>query len=339
MVVRRRPPLLLLLCLAALAVSVAADKKCRDRKTAKGCEKKKAKGFCAEEAVCPKKKKDGKKCKQTRKKCRLTCGLCTPGVDPVTNQPVNENYDPASNTLLTDMLTACGCATEVDGRDMRPTAAAPYFCVKTEYKGANGDTPVKICRGGYGALNAAACDGGSVVCGRSGYPSPPPSQSPSPPPTPTPPPSPPYVSPPSTPPACGGADKLIQDRAGLVAAMNLWCSNVDTTTLGDGVANNKKDATAKCAPSTWNVKFSTGVTLGPNPTGATSVFAEANLCTVGAWGTTPGDDDMNGWDVSEVTSMKVRPPAPAASGLVQVVCRAPRCVPACRRVCLRARPY
>ena len=332
MVVRRRPPLLLLLCLAALAVSVAADKKCRDRKTAKGCEKKKAKGFCAEEAVCPKKKKDGKKCKQTRKKCRLTCSLCTPGIDPVTNQPVNENYDPASNTLLTDMLTACGCATEVDGRDMRPTAAAPYFCVKTEYKGANGDTPVKICRGGYGALNAAACDGGSVVCGRSGYPSPPPSQSPSPPPTPTPPPSPPYVSPPSTPPACGGADKLIQDRAGLVAAMNLWCSNVDTTTLGDGVANNKKDATAKCAPSTWNVKFSTGVTLGPNPTGATSVFAEANLCTVGAWGTTPGDDDMNGWDVSEVTSMKVRPPAPAASGLVQVVCRAPRCVPACRRV-------
>ena len=61
MVVRRRPPLLLLLCLAALAVSVAADKKCRDRKTAKGCEKKKAKGFCAEEAVCPKKKKEGKK--------------------------------------------------------------------------------------------------------------------------------------------------------------------------------------------------------------------------------------------------------------------------------------
>jgi len=294
MVVRRRPPLLLLLCLAALAVSVAADKKCRDRKTAKGCEKKKAKGFCAEEAVCPKKKKDGKKCKQTRKKCRLTCSLCTPGIDPVTNQPVNENYDPASNTLLTDMLTACGCAAEVDGRDMRPTAAAPYFCVKTEYKGANGDTPVKICTGGYGALNAATCDGGAVACGRSGYPSPPPSQSPSPPPTPTPPPSPPYVSPPSTPPTCTTSDTLIQDRTGLIAAMDLWCSNDHTTTATDNVAGNKKNGGAKCAPSTWHVKMSAGQNLNG--------LLAASACVAGEWGDNAGDD-MNGWDVSEVTDM------------------------------------
>merc|ERR1719353_714940 len=158
--------------------------------------------------------------------------------------------------------------------------------------------------GGYGALNAPTCDGGAVVCGRSGYPSPPPSQSPSPPPTPTPPPSPPYVSPPSTPPSCASSDNLIQDRAGLVAAMNLWCSNVDTTTLADGVANNAKNVGAKCAPSTWNVKMAAGTTLGPNPTGGLSVFAEANLCTLTDWGKVAGDDDMNGWDVREVTSMK-----------------------------------
>merc|ERR1719217_1195701 len=232
------------------------------------CEKKKAKGFCAEEAVCPKKKKDGKKCKQTRKKCRLTCSLCTPGIDPVTNQPVNENYDPASNTLLTDMLTACGCAAEVDGRDMRPTAAAPYFCVKTEYKGANGDTPVKICTGGYGALNAATCDGGAVACGRSGYPSPPPS--------------------------CTTSDTLIQDRTGLIAAMDLWCSNDHTTTATDNVAGNKKNGGAKCAPSTWHVKMSAGQNLNG--------LLAASACVAGEWGDNAGDD-MNGWDVSKVTAM------------------------------------
>lgn len=306
---RRLPPLLLLLCLAALAVSVA-DKKCRDRKTAKGCGKKRDKGFCQEEATCPKKKKDGKKCKQTRKKCRLTCGLCTPGIDPVTNQPVNPNYDPASNTMLTDMLTACSCTAEVDGVDMRPTCAAPYFCVKTEYKGAKGDTPVNICRGGHGALNAPTCPGGEQACGRSGYPSPPPSQSPSPPPTPTPPPSPPYVSPPSTPPTCTTSDTLIQSKTDLIAAMKLWCSAVDTTTLGDGVGGNAKDATAKCAPSTWHVKLSANENLDdlisdasspPNPDPNNEPANKR--CVVAEWGNVPGDD-MNGWDVSEVTSMK-----------------------------------
>ena len=299
MVVRRRPPLLLLLCLAALAVSVAG-KKCRDRKTAKGCVKKRDKGFCQEEATCPKPKKDGKKCKQTRKKCSLTCGLCTPGIDPVTNQPINPNYDPQS-TVLTDMLTACGCTAEVDGVDMRPTSAAPYFCVKTELKGPNEDalTPVTICRGGHGAPNAPTCPGGEQVCGRSGYPSPPPSPSPSPPPTPTPPPSPPVVSPPSTPPTCTTSVSPITTRAALIAAMDLWCSAVDTTTLGDGVGGNAKDAAAKCAPSTWHVKMAAGVTLGL-VTG-NKLFTDS-ACDVTTWGSVPGDD-MNGWDVSEVTNM------------------------------------
>lgn len=299
MVARRRPPLLLLLCLAALAVSVAG-KKCRDRKTAKGCVKKRDKGFCQEEATCPKPKKDGKKCKQTRKKCSLTCGLCTPGIDPVTNQPINPNYDPQS-TVLTDMLTACGCTAEVDGVDMRPTSAAPYFCVKTELKGPNEDalTPVTICRGGHGAPNAPTCPGGEQVCGRSGYPSPPPSPSPSPPPTPTPPPSAPVVSPPSTPPTCTTSVSPITTRAALIAAMDLWCSAVDTTTLGDGVGGNAKDAAAKCAPSTWHVKMAAGVTLGL--VGTDSLFA-GSACDVATWGSVAGDD-MNGWDVSEVTDM------------------------------------
>ena len=81
--------LLLLLCLATLTVSVDS-KKCRDKKTAKGCVKKRAKNFCQEESSCPKLKKGGKKCKKTRKSCRLTCGLCTPGVDSLTNQPIGE---------------------------------------------------------------------------------------------------------------------------------------------------------------------------------------------------------------------------------------------------------
>ena len=45
--------LLLLLCLATLTVSVDS-KKCRDKKTAKGCVKKRAKNFCQEESSCPK---------------------------------------------------------------------------------------------------------------------------------------------------------------------------------------------------------------------------------------------------------------------------------------------
>ena len=67
--------LLLLLCLATLTVSVDS-KKCKDKK--KGCVKKREKNYCNEASSCPKKWKGGRKCKKTRKWCKLTCGLCTP---------------------------------------------------------------------------------------------------------------------------------------------------------------------------------------------------------------------------------------------------------------------
>merc|ERR1719460_2343993 len=159
------------------------------------------------------------------------------------------------------MLTACGCTAEVDGVDMRPTSAAPYFCVKTEYKGANGDAPVKICRGGHGALNAPTCPGGEPACGRSGYPSPPP--------------SPPYVSPPSTPPTCTTSDAPYQTTSDVKDALDTWCTG-------------GKDATAKCAPSTWHVSMAAGQEIN-------GVIA-ASACTMATYGDDPGDD-MNGWDV------------------------------------------
>ena len=219
MVVRRRP-LLLLLCLATLTVSVAG-KKCRDKKTAKGCVKKRAKNFCQEESSCPKLKKGGKKCKKTRKSCRLTCGLCTPGVDPLTNQPINPNYVAPVNTALTSMMTACSCTpaataskgpqqtgddpnsatapvyATVGGWDMTTGMAPPYFCVKTEYKGVDSEIAVNVCNAGVGAQNAASCPGGMQACGPTGFPRPPPSASPMKPP---PPPSPPATPPPLLPP-------------------------------------------------------------------------------------------------------------------------------------------
>jgi len=107
------------------------------------------------------------------------------------------------------------------------------------------------------------------------------------------------VSPPSTPPTCTTSVSPITTRAALIAAMDLWCSAVDTTTLGDGVGGNAKDAAAKCAPSTWHVKMAAGVTLGL-VTG-NKLFTDS-ACDVATWGSVPGDD-MNGWDVSEVTNM------------------------------------
>ena len=82
-------PLLLLLCLATLAVS-EAGKKCRDKKAAKGCVKKREKNFCLEASSCPKLKSGGRKCKKTRKSCILTCGLCTP--DPINGEEACEGH-------------------------------------------------------------------------------------------------------------------------------------------------------------------------------------------------------------------------------------------------------
>ena len=78
-----RSLLLLLLCLATLTVSVDS-KKCKDKK--KGCVRKREKNYCNEESSCPKKSKGGRKCKKTRKWCKLTCGLCTPKVKCSANE-------------------------------------------------------------------------------------------------------------------------------------------------------------------------------------------------------------------------------------------------------------
>ena len=353
MVVRRRP-LLLLLCLAALTVSVAG-KKCRDKKTAKGCVKKRAKNFCQEESSCPKLKKGGKKCKKTRKSCRLTCGLCTPGVDPLTNQPINPNYVAPVNTALTSMMTACSCTpaataskgpqqtgddpnsatapvyATVGGWDMTTGMAPPYFCVKTEYKGVDSEIAVNVCNAGVGAQNAASCPGGMQACGPTGFPRPPPSASPmKPPPPPSTPAKPPPVLPPSSPPppspppACS---TLITTRVALVAEMNRWCSTT--------VPNHFKNPLKRCAPSTWNVKIGaedlsslfdpTHFNTLPIP-----VATPGSACVANVWGK-PGVsleagvllasaagvtyDDMNSWDVSGVTDMNVRPPpAPRGQG-------------------------
>ena len=341
MVVRRRP-LLLLLCLAALTVSVAG-KKCRDKKTAKGCVKKRAKNFCQEESSCPKLKKGGKKCKKTRKSCRLTCGLCTPGVDPLTNQPINPNYVAPVNTALTSMMTACSCTpaataskgpqqtgddpnsatapvyATVGGWDMTTGMAPPYFCVKTEYKGVDSEIAVNVCNAGVGAQNAASCPGGMQACGPTGYPRPPPSASPmKPPPPPSTPAKPPPISPPSSPPpptappACN--TYLINDKVKLQTAMNIWCDNFNTgtpsvqTASTDGDAGNAKSPTKKCAPSTWNVKL----------VGAMDNVIGISTCVVADWGLLTAGvsyDDMNSWDVSGATDMNVRPPpAPRGKG-------------------------
>ena len=275
MVVRRQPLLVLLLCLATLTVSVAG-KKCRDRKTAKGCVKKRQKNFCQEESSCPKPKKGGKKCKKTRKACRQTCGLCTPGVDPLTNQPINENYVAPVNTALTSMMTACSCTpttagssgpqqtgddpnsgtapvyATVGGWDMTSGMTPPYFCVKTEYKGVDSEIAINICSAGTGALNAASCPSGMQACGRTGYPSPPPSFFKPPPPPPSPPSLPPPSSPPSSPspsPSPPSNCPPIADKAALIVQLNKWCA-------ADGTPLNtlKKDPLTRCAPSTWNVQ-------------------------------------------------------------------------------------
>ena len=359
MVVRRRP-LLLLLCLAALTVSVAG-KKCRDKKTAKGCVKKRAKNFCQEESSCPKLKKGGKKCKKTRKSCRLTCGLCTPGVDPLTNQPINPNYVAPVNTALTSMMTACSCTpaataskgpqqtgddpnsatapvyATVGGWDMTTGMAPPYFCVKTEYKGVDSEIAVNVCNAGVGAQNAASCPGGMQACGPTGFPRPPPSASPmKPPPPPSTPAKPPPVLPPSSPPppspppAC---PTLITTKAQLVTALNTWCTAAGTTAA--------KDNLKLCAPSTWNVKVVGDISKlfdqAANPGGSFGTTCDlekwGELDLVNAAGVSY--DDMNSWDVSGVTNMKVRPP-PAPRGQGRWEClgasRSTR-VPARRRHC------
>ena len=334
MVVRRQPLLVLLLCLATLTVSVAG-KKCRDRKTAKGCVKKREKNFCQEESSCPKPKKGGKKCKKTRKACRQTCGLCTPGVDPLTNQPINENYVAPVNTALTSMMTACSCTpttagssgpqqtgddpnsgtapvyATVGGWDMTSGMAPPYFCVKTEYKGVDSEIAINICSAGTGALNAASCPSGMQACGRTGYPSPPPSFFKPPPPPPSPPSLPPPSSPsppppsPSPPPSC--LDTPIADRAALIVQLGKWCA-----ATGGVPITGKKDPLTRCAPSTWNVQSVTDMT---------NVIGASN-CDVAEWGQLTNGvshDDINAWDVSGVTNMEVRPP-PAPRGKGRWVC-------------------
>ena len=361
MVVRRRPLLVVLLCLATLTVSVAG-KKCRDKKTAKGCDKKRAKNFCQEESTCPKPKKGGKKCKKTRKSCRLTCGLCTPGVDPLTNQPINPNYVAPVNTALTSMMTACSCTpastgssgpqqtgddpnsatapvyATVGGWDMTSGMAPPYFCVKTEYKGVDSEIAVNVCNAGTGALNAASCPGGMQACGPTGYPSPPPSTSPRPPPpppsppskpTPTPPPSAP--PPPSPPPAC---NTLIKLKADLITQMNAWCADDETP------ANTlKKDPLTRCAPSTWNVKIEGDMSdlLTSSTCGNTALKA----ATWGLLANGVSYDDMNTWDVSKATNMNVRPPPAPRGKSGRWECVGPSRftrVPARRRECSKPRP-
>jgi len=93
------------------------------------------------------------------------------------------------------------------------------------------------------------------------------------------------VSPPSTPPTCTTSDTAIHSRTDLITKMNTWCA-----------APNAKDAGAKCSPSNWHVKMPTGAA------GSLNGLLAATNCVPGAWGDNAGDD-MNGWDVSEVTDM------------------------------------
>ena len=288
-IMRGRQPMLLLLCVAALTGSVAG-KKCRDKKSVKNCGKKRTKNFCNVEAACPKPKNSGKKCKKTRKACRMTCGLCVPGVDPTTNQPINDNYEPPVNTGLASMLTTCSCTpVAAGGWDVTTGVAPAYFCVKTEYKE---EVAVNICNGPQqgSALNvAASCPGGMRACGPAGYPPPPPSPSPrSPPPPPSPPAQPPPSLPPSVPPSMPCVAP-IEDRAGLVDRLTTWCGG-------------NKDPSGTCAPSTWDTSLVTDM----------SGILGASGCTAG-WGESEFED-MNAWDISKVTTMEVRHAPPLGRG-------------------------
>ena len=83
------------------------------------------------------KEQRGKKCKKTRKACRMTCGLCVPGVDPTTKTSrstttIRAARQHRAGEHADDLrLHARGCWR----LGYVTTGVAPaYFCVKTEYK-------------------------------------------------------------------------------------------------------------------------------------------------------------------------------------------------------------
>ena len=197
----RRSTLLLLACflVAAMQMVEAAEKRCKDKDKTKKCRRKQGKSYCNEEANCPSKKKNGKKCRKQRKRCQLTCGLCVKrGEDlpdgELSNGGTNTQFDSThTNTQLTDHLTKCGCVNDeietnsgggtwnqkyyVHGWDTSTTVSPPYFCVKTVQKGGGGNTHAyhqdptqykKICYAPTSgmSINQPVCDSNTLPCGR-----------------------------------------------------------------------------------------------------------------------------------------------------------------------------
>ena len=105
-------PLLLLLCLGPPSPFRRPAKKCRDKKTAKGCVKKRVRRTSAKRRLRARRRIRVVGSARRRKSCKLTCGLCTPQPPVPPSPPPPSLYGPgcADPDIMWECTTQCHVA-------------------------------------------------------------------------------------------------------------------------------------------------------------------------------------------------------------------------------------